>query len=63
MSDVPPLQRMSVAERDAISSAGSVSVCDAVAVQPTTSVTFTTYSPAPTFSNLAVVCKSGVFQE
>ena len=45
---VPPLQPISPAERDAVSSSGSLMVTDAVAVQLFASLTVTLYVPALT---------------
>ena len=45
---VPPLQPISPADKDAVSSSGSLMVTDAVAVQLFASLTVTLYVPALT---------------
>ena len=52
---VPPLQPISPAESDAVSSSGSLMVTDAVAVQLFASLTVTLYVPAVTFDRFCVV--------
>ena len=51
----PPLQETGVDDADAVSTAGSVTVADAVAEQPLLSVTVTEYDPAARPVAVAVV--------
>ena len=52
---LPPLQETGVDDDDAVRTAGSLTVADAVAVQPLMSVTVTEYVPAARPVAVAVV--------